>query len=103
VASVASAFGVTAASLGAPLPNGTPNPNAAIAGLFAPPTGNAYVDVPHLTQLAVGALMAETQQTGSLDTLSAMVSRFHLHGLRLPTVTGSPATPVITPNSAGCG
>jgi LysM repeat protein len=101
VGSVAAAFGVTAASLGAPLSNGNPNPNVAIAGLFAPSSGNAYVDIPHLTQLSVGALIAEAQATGTLDTLSAMVSRFHLHGLRLPTVTGSPATPLITPNTQG--
>ncbi len=100
VASIAAAYNVTPASLGLPLPNGT-NPNAGIAGLFAPPSGNAYVDVPHLTQLAVGSLIAEVQQTGSLDTLSAMVSRFHLHGLRLPTATTDPAQTLIAPNALG--
>lgn len=103
VMSVASAFGVTAHSLGAPLPTGDPNPNAAIAGLFSPPSGNAYVDIPHLTQLSVGMLIAEIQRTGALDTLSAMVSRFHFHGLRLPTVVddGKTKRPLIVPNTIG--
>ena len=43
------------------------------------------LDVPHLAQFPVGELLSEVQATGGLTQLSAMVSRYHLHGMRLPT------------------
>lgn len=87
LASIAVANGVTPAILG------TSSANQTIVDLFDLSTVT-YLDVPHLTQYEVGALIAEAQQTPAINHLSSMVSRFHFHGLRLPTDG-------ITPNAAG--
>ena len=52
------------------------------------------LDILHLPQFQVGALLDEALRSGTLQHLSGMISRYHLHGLRLPT-------PGITPNTAG--
>ena len=84
LAGVASAAGVTVADLAGAAAN------AAVAGLFPPGT---MLDLPHLPQFQVSALLAEAQP-GALAQLAAMASRFQLHGLRLPTGD-------ITPNHPG--
>ncbi|MGD1066011.1 MAG: LysM peptidoglycan-binding domain-containing protein, partial [Vulcanimicrobiaceae bacterium] len=96
-AGIAAKFGVSVASLGAPSAAGVANPNASIADLFAP--SNGLLDMPHLTQNTVGALIEEAQRTGATTRLAAMVSRYHLHGLRLPTEQND--VPFITPNALG--
>ena len=85
LAGVASAAGVTVADLAGA------GANAIVVGLF--PAGTV-LDLPHLPQFQVGALLAEAQQTGAMAQLAAMASRFQLHGLRLPTAG-------ITPNHPG--
>ncbi|HEX6371222.1 MAG TPA: hypothetical protein VF006_20045 [Longimicrobium sp.] len=87
--SVASANGVSVAALAGPAANG------AVANLWAQVDGAPpQLDLPHLLSLPVSALLAEAQATGAIQQLSATVSRFHLHGLRLPTTD-------ITPNTVG--
>ena len=85
LAGVASAAGVTVADLAGA------GANAIVVGLFPADT---VLDLPHLPQFQVGALLAEAQQTGAMAQLAAMASRFQLHGLRLPTAG-------ITPNHPG--
>ncbi|MEW2354556.1 LysM domain-containing protein [Spirillospora sp. NPDC029432] len=81
--SVAALFGTTAAVLGEQAANGE------VAGLFATRTAGGdpapYLDVPHLTRFRVGELIAEAQRTFAIRQLSALASRYSLHGLRLPT------------------
>ncbi|MDB5028136.1 MAG: hypothetical protein JWO66_1825, partial [Candidatus Eremiobacteraeota bacterium] len=96
-ATIAAAYGVSAASLGAPAADGTPNQNGSIANLFAP--SDNRLDLPHLLQHTVGALIDEAGRTGATTRLSGMISRYHLHGLRLPTVQG--AQPIVTPDALG--
>ncbi|MQY09298.1 LysM peptidoglycan-binding domain-containing protein [Actinomadura macrotermitis] len=81
--SVAARFGVTAATLGEQPANGE------AAGLFADRdaagTPAPYLDVPHLTRFRLGELIAEAQRTFAIRQLSALASRYCLHGMRLPT------------------
>ncbi|HVH82003.1 MAG TPA: hypothetical protein VM782_21570, partial [Stellaceae bacterium] len=51
------------------------------------------LDVLHLPQFQVGALLDEIRRNGVLQHLSGMISRYHLHGLRLPTDGITPNTP----------
>lgn len=71
---------------------------AANPGVSTGPDGSfpagTVLDLPHLPQFPVSALLAEAQQTGAVAQLAAMASRFQLHGLRLPTAD-------ITPNHPG--
>ncbi|WP_157043214.1 hypothetical protein [Rhodopseudomonas palustris] len=67
--------------------------NGAIAGLFDP-VADPYLDIAHLPQFEVGALIQEAQRALALQQLSGMVSRYYFHGMRLPT-SG------ITPNAIG--
>ncbi|CBW77236.1 unnamed protein product (plasmid) [Mycetohabitans rhizoxinica HKI 454] len=87
LAIAAAANGITVADLAAVPANG------AIAGLFDPSTSR-HLDVPHVARLPLSMLLAEAQDTGAFSTLSGMISRYHLHGLRLPTSD-------ITANSPG--
>lgn len=48
-------------------------------------TDNPYINLVHLERYKVGELINEIQRSLSLQHLSGMVSRFYLHGLRLPT------------------
>jgi len=80
---VAARFGTTPARLGEVAANQT------AAGLFAlaAPDGSdaGTLDLPHLPQYQVGALIEEAQRALALQNLSGMASRYYLHGLRLPT------------------
>lgn len=63
--------------------------NAAIPGLFAVrgPAGEPvpWLDVPHLPQYQVAAILEEVQRTLGLRHLSRMTARYAMHGTRLPT------------------
>ena len=70
-----------------------PNLNAA-TGLFQFDSDqNRFLAAPHLTGASVGALVAEAERSGAFRNASGLLSRFMLHGLRLPT--GS-----VTPNAS---
>jgi LysM repeat protein len=58
------------------------------------------LNVPHLAQYQVGALIEEMSRTLALQHLSAMVSRYYLHGLRLPT-RFKEGNEKLTPNADG--
>jgi hypothetical protein len=58
------------------------------------------LNVPHLVQYKVGALIDEMRRTLALQHVGAQVSRYYLHGLRLPTHFDSNAEQ-LTPNAAG--
>lgn len=62
--------------------------NAKVTGLFAREGGD--LNLPHLGRFRVAELMAETRRAGICGTLSGLVSRYYLHGLRLPTVGITP-------------
>ena len=89
---VAARFATTVGAL-AMTPLNTANP-----GLFATrgPNGElmAWLDVPHLAQYQVAAIIEEAQRTLALRHLSRMAARYSLHGTRLPTAG-------ITPNARG--
>ncbi len=73
--------------------DGLAPPNGGVADLFATvdPQGNKTpnIDVPHLPQFEVGALIDEMKRTLALQHSAAMASRYYLHGLRLPTAFGN--------------
>jgi len=71
--------------------------NAGIKDLFDA-RNDPNLNVPHLSQYRVGALIEEMKRTLALQHLSAMVSRYYLHGLRLPT---SYDNEKLTPNADG--
>jgi len=50
------------------------------------------IDIAHLPQYQVGALIEEAQRSGALQHISGMVSRYYFHGLRLPTEKITPKT-----------
>ncbi len=75
--SLAGRFGITIDALADRPENGQ------IADPFS--TSDPELDVPHLPRFRVGDLISEVQRTGGLHQLSAMVARYHLHGLRIPT------------------
>jgi LysM repeat protein len=89
---ITSRFGITIAPLG------DQPANDGIVDLFdvtdAAGKATPYLDAPHLPQFRVGDLIDEAQRSLAIQHLSGMASRYHLHGLRLPT-TG------ITPSVAG--
>lgn len=60
-------------------------PNGAIPEIFDSTGEDPYLNVPHLPQFRVGALIDEMVYTLALQHVSAQVSRYYLHGLRLPT------------------
>ncbi|WP_396448152.1 LysM peptidoglycan-binding domain-containing protein [Actinomadura sp.] len=80
--SVAARFGVGAALLG------EQPANAEIADLFAARDADGraepYLDVPHLGRFRLGELIAEAQRTFAFRQISALTSRYCLHGMRLP-------------------
>lgn len=85
--SVAAQTATTAGTLG------TWPANAEIPGLFsagAPGTAAAWVDIPHLVQYQVGAVIEEIQRTLGIRQLSRMAGRYSLHGTRLPTTGITP-------------
>ncbi len=57
--------------------------NLSFAGLFD--TADPNLNVPGLAQYQAGALIDESRRVLALQDVSAMTSRFYLHGLRLPT------------------
>jgi LysM repeat protein len=91
-ASVAARFGVGL--------DGIADASAGVSGMFDS-AADPNLNVPLLAQFQVGALIDEARRTLALQNLGAMMSRYYLHGLRLPTdgltanarglfVTGSP-------------
>jgi hypothetical protein len=87
---VASRFGVPLKVLGDQPANGT------IKDLFALTTdgkSTPNLDIPHLDQLRLDALIGEAQRALALQHLSGMASRYYLHGMRLPTHDITPKTP----------
>lgn len=73
--SVAQRFGVTVRALG----------TAANAGVTFEQVKVTTLDLPHLAQLKVGALIDEIKRSNGLSRISGMTGRYALHGLRLPT------------------
>ncbi|PWW00610.1 hypothetical protein DFR52_103818 [Hoeflea marina] len=59
--------------------------NGGIAGLFAVAADAMTLNVPHLMQYAIGDLIDEMRRSLALQHIGAMMSRYYLHGLRLPT------------------
>ena len=70
-----------------------PNLNAATGLFLFDSDQNRFLAAPHLTGASVGALVAEAERSGAFRNASGLLSRFMLHGLRLPT--GS-----VTPNAS---
>ncbi|SNR54837.1 hypothetical protein [Puniceibacterium sediminis] len=62
--------------------------NAKIADLFDGTGKKPSLNVPHLVQYTTGDLMDELRRSLALQHISAMMSRYYMHGLRLPTVLG---------------
>lgn len=101
--SIASAHGININTLGIP-------ENGNLADLFS--ISDPYLNLVHLPQFEVGELIKEAQRVKALEQLSGMVSRYYLHGLRLPTekispvkegmwVTKNPAGELVLPEFAG--
>lgn len=65
--------------------------NAALVDLFDC-TEKDWLNLPHLGSFRVAELLAEARRSGIYNTLSGMVSRYYLHGLRLPTDGITPKT-----------
>jgi LysM repeat protein len=85
---IGSRFGIETAVLGDSAIATTPDLFATVdaSGQAAP-----YLDVPHLPEYEIGALIDEAQRSLAFQSLSAMASRFFFHGLRLPTDQITPA------------
>ncbi len=75
--SVASAYGIDIKTLAMA-------ENGCVADLFAA-TDSPYLNLIHLPQFQVGELIKEAQRSKVMEHLSGMVSRYYLHGMRLPT------------------
>ncbi len=58
--------------------------NSEVVNLFSE-ADDPNLNVPHLAQYLVGDLINEMSRTLGLQHISAQVSRYYLHGLRLPT------------------
>ena len=60
--------------------------NLSVSGLFmkGKTKTSQYLNITHLSQFKVADLIREIEDTGALTHLSAMVSRYSLHGMRLP-------------------
>jgi LysM repeat protein len=58
--------------------------NGKVVNIFVT-TDSVYLNLVHLPQFQVGELIKEAQRNKMLEHLSSMVSRYYLHGLRLPT------------------
>ena len=82
--SVAAAYGTSVAVL-------ADSDNA--GATFAVDATHTTLAVPHLDHLGFGALVQDIQSSNGLAHLSGMVSRYQLHGLRLPTAGITPQTP----------
>lgn len=59
--------------------------NGGISGLFAVQPDAMTLNVPHLVQYNVGDLIDEMRRSLALQHVGGMMSRYYLHGLRLPT------------------
>ena len=64
--------------------DGLASANGGVKDLFDK-SRDPNLNVPHLIQYQVGALMDEMRRTLALQHMGAMASRYYLHGLRLPT------------------
>lgn len=76
-------------------------PNGIIPEIFDSAGKDPYLNVPHLPQFRVGALIDETSYTLALQHVSAQVSRYYLHGLRLPTRFTAPSEERLVPQADG--
>jgi len=92
-ASVAQRFGVTVRALG----------TTANAGVTFEQAKVTTLDLPHLAQLKVGALIDEIRRTNGLSRIGGMTGRYALHGLRLPTAGLTQNFPSLCGNAADCG
>lgn len=70
--------------------------NGDILDLFDGTGDHPNLNVPHLAQYNVGALIDGMVRSLALQHVSAMMSRYYLHGLRLPTAFGD-ASETLTP------
>lgn len=95
--SVAQRFAVTVEALATAA-------NLGVANLFAPTSSPPAINIPHLPQFQVAALIGEAQETGQIAQLAGMAGRYSLHGLRLPTDGVTPNQPCMCgdPLSADC-
>lgn len=60
--------------------------NEAVSGLFHKGEGeNAILNLPHLEQLRLVHFLAGIKRNRSVEQIAGMVSRYHMHGLRIPT------------------
>ena len=75
------------------------NANGDVKNLFDRES-DPNLNIPHLVQYQVGALIDEMKRTLALQHVSAMVSRYYLHGLRLPT-RFKEGNERLTPNANG--
>jgi LysM repeat protein len=91
--SVAQRFGVTVRALGI----------AANAGVTFEQVKVTTLDLPHLAQLKVGALIDEIKRTNGLSRISGMTGRYALHGLRLPTAGLTQTVASLCGTAVDCG
>lgn len=92
-ASIAQRFGINAPALATP----------GNAGVTFEQVKITTLDLPHLAQLKVGALIDEIRRTNGLSRISGMTGRYALHGLRLPTAGLTQNFASICGTAADCG
>ena len=63
------------------------------AVLFAKTDAQPWIDVPHLSKYRVARLIDEVRRTLGIHKLAGMVSRYGMHGTRLPTTGIAPEAP----------
>ncbi|MET3132788.1 LysM repeat protein [Oxalobacteraceae bacterium GrIS 1.11] len=91
--SVAQRFGVSVRALGL----------AANADVTFEQVKVTTLDLSHLAQLKLGALIDEIKRTNGLSRISGMTGRYALHGLRLPTAGLTQNVPLLCGSGADCG
>lgn len=72
--------------------------NGKINDLFDEGSGDT-IDIPHLHSLSLNELLNAVQRSQQLQHLSGMLSRFLLHGLRLPTDSLDPSSVELPPEA----
>ncbi|TMJ14504.1 MAG: hypothetical protein E6G94_09565, partial [Alphaproteobacteria bacterium] len=71
--------------------------------LFLFDANDGFLVLPHLTTAKAGALIGEAARAGAFRHASGMVSRFMLHGLRLPTAGVTPTAAALFTQPSGSG
>jgi LysM repeat protein len=93
-ATIAQRFGINAQALA----------TATNAGVTFEQVKITTLDLPHLAQLKVGALIDDIRRTNGLSRISGMTGRYALHGLRLPTAGLTQTIPAVCGGAAtDCG